>query len=101
MKAADEAKDLSQHLRSVHAGTDYEFGKKVSDAIITADQLVSGKESFEAVEGSLHAVFGHLQGGDFAPTSQCIAAAKAAHKEVERKLDALKQLKADVNSIKQ
>ena len=65
----------------------------VDSFISRAKELLTGKEGFAAINGSLGAVFGTLQGVDTAPTSQCIYAANTAHAAFESALEKWELLK--------
>jgi hypothetical protein len=99
MKETEKMRLAQKQLQAIHTGDNFDLGKKVSSIITRVNELLSGNESFAAVSGKLHAVLGNLQGGDFAPTSQCTSAARAAHKELDKNLKNKDELVNDIADI--
>jgi hypothetical protein len=79
IKAINELNKHISKLTVARAGYNTTDQKKLDELIELATHLISGNESFGSLSSNLSAVLGNLQGGDFRPTSQCIAAADQSH----------------------
>lgn len=85
-----------QHLRSKTTRDD---AAQIDGLIAKAKELLTGKESFATINGSLGGVFGTLQGIDAAPTTQCMEAANAAHTAFEEKMKKWEVLKKEIDNL--
>ncbi len=93
-------KDIKASIAELKTiGKDKKEAKKIDKLLGRANELISGRENFTSIYGSLSGAFNTLQGADVAPTTQCRNAANEAHMRLEAARIRWQELEKEIQTV--